>query len=306
MTRRRVALDTLVFDVELWPRILRDDARIEQLADVLRAGKELPPIKVQQGTGLVLGGWHTAAACRQVGETSYFVEEVDVPPNERLLYAYSEDVTSALAYSDADVKSVAERLYRQRSSDGNLPNVSAIATDLGRSQRTVAQWLAPLVQAREGEVAIKRGAQIIAVQAFRKTGLSLNRTAAVMGLSHTQVVRDSMHANADYLTDSRIVSDAHSLIHLALGNGATTAEMEAARDWLIGQTNPSYLEEREERRVWLAFASTMRDVREQLETTTIPKRPVKWDGFPSLCADLQQMIGSLETVLHTLNERITL
>ena len=46
MAKRRLPLDLLVFDAEQWPRVMRDDARVEQLADAMRAGQELPPIKV--------------------------------------------------------------------------------------------------------------------------------------------------------------------------------------------------------------------------------------------------------------------
>ena len=136
-------LDELTFDPVCWPRLIRDDVHVcSKLADVLRAGQSLPPIKVQRGSNLVLGGWHTVAACRIVGETTYFVELVDLPTEDRLLFAYREDVAAALPYSDADVKSVARRLYEQRSCvNGELPNVTTLADDLGRTQQTVARWV---------------------------------------------------------------------------------------------------------------------------------------------------------------------
>jgi hypothetical protein len=263
-------LDGLVFDDAIWPRVSLDQVRVDHLADLLRANQQLPPIKIQKGTSVVLGGRHTAAACRLVGETSYLVEFVDVAPEERLLYAYREDVAAALPYSDADVQSVARRLYEQRCTNGDSPNVAALATDLGRSQRTVAHWVDDLVKARSADVELKRAARVVAVQAFRHTGLSTRRVAALVGVDQKQVRTDSNVAIGPHLADSRVVSEAHSLIQLAIGSGATVAETEAARDWLIGQTDPGYLEQREQRRLIRQALSDLQDFSERLDRWTLP------------------------------------
>src|SRR5688572_12379092 len=139
---REMPIDRLQFDEHLWPRVRRDDDRVAHLADVLTAGGRLPAVKVQRGSGLVLGGWHTVAAYERLQRSAVPVELVDVPASEQLLYAYREDVASALPYSDSDVRSVARRLYAQRSAViGDLPNVTDLARDLGRSMRTVAHWV---------------------------------------------------------------------------------------------------------------------------------------------------------------------
>lgn len=224
-------IDRLQFDEQLWPRVQRDAARVAHLADVLISGGRLPAVKVQRGSGLVLGGWHTVAAYQCLERSVVPVELVDIPASEQLLYAYREDVTSALPYSDADVRSVARRLYGQRSaSNGELPNVTTLARDLGRSQRTVARWVDDLVAKKQAAVDLKRQARELAVQAFRATGLATRRIAALLGVSQAQVNSDSQVANAVHLSDSAIVAEAQSAIHLALGQGATVAEMEAARD----------------------------------------------------------------------------
>jgi hypothetical protein len=44
-----------------------------------------------------------------------------------------------------------------------------------------------------------------------------------------QVRRDAQVSIVAHLTDSAIVTEAHSLIHLALGRGATTAQMPVPR-----------------------------------------------------------------------------
>ena len=302
---KRLPLDGLVFDDAVWPRVHLDEARVQHLADCLRAGQQLPPIKVQKGTSVVLGGRHTVSACRVVGEPTYFVEIVDVPPDERLLYAYQEDFAAALPYSDADVRSVAERLYQQRCVDGELPNVVAIAKDLGRSRQTLDDWLRELVKAREIEIAIMRAARAVAVQAFLAVGLSVRRIA-VFALSKSQVSRDAEISIAGHLKDSKIVAEAHSLIHLAIGHGATVAEVEAARDWLIGQTDPEHLQKREVRRAWMGVASETRDVAERVAKVTVPERPEDW--AKAECEEAQQTIahtlGTIQQFVDELKARV--
>lgn len=298
----RLALDTLTFDPQCWPRLMRDDARVQQLADILRAGQQLPPIKVQKGTTLVLGGWHTAAACRLVGEANYFVEFVDVPADERLLFAYREDVAAALSYSDADVKSVARRLYEQRSCvNGELPNVAELARDLGRLQQTVARWVDDLVVKKQAAIELKRNARIVAVQALSSTGLSRRRIASLLGISHTQVATDTQMSIALHLTDSRIVTEAHSLIHMSLGQGATQTEMEAARDWLFAQTDPDYLQQRERQERLTRLRAELQDVNERWQSFAMPD---SWRGCDATRRDLLQEITSLEGHLEQLKARL--
>jgi len=301
---RTLPLPTLTFDSDLWPRERRDEARVNHLADLLRAGQTLPPIKIQKGTTIVLGGWHTAAACSLIGETTCSVEIVDVPPDERLLYAYREDASAALPYSDADVRSVARRLYAQRCTNGQLPEVVKLATDLGRSRQTVTRWVQDLVTEREASIALKRAAREVTIHAFRATGLSLRRIAALIGASDTQVRRDAHVSITTHLLDSRIVTDAHSLIHLALGQGATTAEMEAARDWLLSQTNPAHLEQRERRRAWSAVASEVREWTEQIQRIALPTRPDDWAGCETERDEIRQALGPLETYVQQLKVRV--
>jgi hypothetical protein len=303
-SRRRIEIDSLTFDPALWPRVTRDEARIEQLADVLRAGVELPPIKVQKGTTTVLGGWHTAAACRLVGEPSYFVEVVDVPPDERLLYAYREDVTAALPYSDKDTASVAQRLFRQRCTNGDMPNVVQLARDLGRARQTVDRWVADLVEQREKAIALKRAARVVAVQAFQASGLSTRRIEKLIGLSHGQVVSDAQVSIADHLKNSEVVAEAQSVIQLAISGGATVDEVEAARDWIIAQTDPGHLERRERRRVWMSAASEIRDVSSRLQAMTVPGRPEDWTECESARADIRNAIQPIEIRIAELKARV--
>jgi len=242
--KRRQPLDGLIFEDALWPRLAVNAGRVEYLADVLRAGQELPPIKVQKGTGLVLGGRHTVLACRLVGEPTYYVEIVDVPEPERLLYAYREDLAAALPYSDADVQSVAERLYRQRmNGNGHAPNVAQLARDLGRSQQTVDDWLRDLIEHERQRADRERHARALVVaMLINGSQISQRRIADLLGVGEATVRRDTESGNAAHsIADDRIVSLARSILAETAGRGSTDAERQAAADWLLLQINPDAL-----------------------------------------------------------------
>ena len=302
-TRRRISLERLVFDPAHWPRVTRDDARVAHLADLLRAGQALPPIKIQKGTAIVLGGWHTAAACRVVGTAEYDVEVVDIPDGERLLFAYHEDRAAALPYSDADTRSVARRLYAQRCTNGNAPNVVELARDLGRSRQAVDRYVADLVEKQEKAAALKRAAREVAVQAYRAASVSTRDVARFVGVTQMQVRRDAHVGITSHLADGAIVAEAQSLISLALGLGATPAQMAAARDWLIGQTQPEYLAQRERRRAWLAIASEVREWGEHAGALTIPDTG-DWAAYESARTDLRRALEQLAPFLAELKGRL--
>lgn len=230
----------LVFDEQFWPRIRRDDDRVAQLATLLSDGIELPRVKIQKQTALVLGGWHTVAAYQNLRRDTVPVEVVDVPDDQRLLYAYREDATAALPYTAADVRSVARRLYQQRS-NGKGANVVELARDLGRARKTVEDWLQDLIDAEHERDEINRQARALATHAFQAGGLSQRRIAELLGVDKKTVGNDGGIAITPHLADERIVDGARSLIALTAGRGSTDAERRAAQDWLLEQTNPSAL-----------------------------------------------------------------
>lgn len=58
------------------------------------------------------------------------------------------------------------------------------------------------------------------MHAFRAIGLNPRQVARLVGVGETQVRTDSELAITAHLSDSRIVTAAQSLIHLAIGQGA--------------------------------------------------------------------------------------
>jgi len=232
-------IQRLVFDDGIYPRVRRDPERVDQLADLLRAERSLPPVVVERETSLVLGGWHTVGAYEAIGATRVPVQFVDVSPSLRLIYAYNQDVTAAMPYRDVDVRKVARLEYERRR--GNGDSVERLARDLGRPRSTVQRWLSDLIERDEQTLAQERAARIVAVHAFKAAKVSTWQVAKYVGVDQKQVRTDAQVGITPHLQDSRIVSAAHSLIHLALGLGASREQIEAARDWLLSQTQPELL-----------------------------------------------------------------
>jgi len=237
-----VAIDALVFDATLWPRVERNAARVAHFVELLKSGVELPAIKVQQGTTIVLGGWHTAQACRVVGQREVIVEVVDVPEADRLLFAYREDMAAALPYSPADAKSVAERLYRQRS-NGTQASVAQIARDLGRAQQTVQKWLDPLIEKdRQRQDRERQARALVVVMLTDGAQVSQRRVAGLLGVDEKTVRSDTRSGIAPHaIIDDQIVSLARSILAETAGRGSTDAERQAAADWLLERLNPDAL-----------------------------------------------------------------
>jgi hypothetical protein len=235
-------MDRFVFDKRVWPRIDRDAARVAYLADVLTTGATLPPVKVQRGSGLVLGGWHTIEAYARLHRQTVPVEVVDVSDHELLLYAYREDVDAALPYSTADVRSVARRLYQQRS-NGRPVNVEALARDLGRARKTVAEWVADLVaDDAERESALRTGRAVAARAFIEGAKCSQRRAAELLGVDHRTLGRNGGSATVpQFPTDDHTVEAARGLIAESAGRESTPDERRMALDWILEQTNPEAL-----------------------------------------------------------------
>jgi len=303
-----VKISTLVFDPTIWPRLERDTARVNYFVDVIYAEGDdpLPKVKVERKTRRVLGGWHTVAALQTLKVDEVDVEWVDLKDNSdlgALLYAYREDSETALPYRDTDVKSVARRVYGLlRGTNGDLPNVSNIARQLGRSQRTVSEWLKDLVEKDKADLELKRDARVLAVHVFRAIGLTFDRIGVLVGVSKKQAFTDSELAITKHIADSRIVSAAQSQIHLALGNGAEAQEVDAARDWLISQTDPDFLERRQRQRVWTEIATVVKDWRD--EAQRLPQAPEEWVECETARTDILEALEPIETLLAGLRGRL--
>jgi len=297
-----IALDTLTFDPALWPRLKRDPARVAHLVDVLEAGGTLPAIKVQEGTTLVLGGWHTAEACRRIGYVEYLVEFVDVPAADRLLYAYREDMTAALPYSPEDTQSVAERLYQQRS-NGSTANVTQIARDLGRPEATIRVWLSRQIERdRQRHERERLARALVVAMLIEGPQLSQRRIAELLGVSLGTVSSDRNIAGAEHvITDDQVVSIARSLLAETAGRGSTEAERHAAADWLLAKLNPVALATARRHRAITDVSSWVGAVRRQLGALNISDLSGCGDD-PAVQHDREVVLADLAAIQEAVTE----
>jgi hypothetical protein len=234
----RRPLKSLVLDKTLWPRIDLDEDRVNHFVHLLEAGVALPPIKAQRNSLVVLGGWHTYHACLRAGRDEYLVDLVDVSDEERLLFAYNDDVAAAMAYCDADVESVACRLYAQRAANlanGELVNVAALARDLQRPQRTVARWVEDLVDEAEAARDRARVARELAVHALLATGRSKRKVATLFEISEMEVRRISQVAILSHLNSDPTIQEARQILRALSRDGIAEPDVEQALDWITEQ-----------------------------------------------------------------------
>jgi hypothetical protein len=254
----------LIEDERFWPRVQRSEDRVTYLADVLSAGGILPAVKIQRGTAVVLGGWHTIAAYRRLHRDTVPVETVDIPPADQLLFAYHEDAAAALPYSAADVKSVARRLYRQRS-NGQGANVVDIARDLGRARQTVEEWLADLVAADNERERLHRFGRAVAAHALSAARISQRRVGKLLGVSQKTVSNDAGLGITTHFADQSVVDMARGFIAETATRGSTPEERRRASDWLLEQVDPSALHYARQVRALNAALDWTRSAREQLD-----------------------------------------
>jgi predicted transcriptional regulator len=305
-----VDVATLQFDERVWPRLARNTDRVGQLADRLEAGEKLPALKVDRKTRCVLSGWHTAAAYERRGQNQVPVEWVrlDEDPAAALRFAYHVDEKAALPPTDADVQSVATRLY-QLAVNGDEeaePNVSAIAKELGRARQTVDRWLEDLVRARQEKIRIFRAARAVAIHSYLKTGISQRQVAEAFGISKTEVVRIAQASITDHLGEPPIIDRAISLISTA--HDRTPLEAQAAREWLTAQTDPTQLRTQQAVRVLAGIDGTLSTQRAALQMIDIAMIPSLEGLELSLIQPRrQQILDAIDTIVplcHEIRRRV--
>lgn len=90
----------LVEDFDLYPRVDVDSYHVNQLAEAIRAGADLPPIIADEKTKRIIDGFHRRRAFMRVGKDSETVDEDPLVPVEYRSYRTESDMfVDAMKYN---------------------------------------------------------------------------------------------------------------------------------------------------------------------------------------------------------------
>ena len=147
-------------------------------------------------------------------------------------------------------------------------------------------------------------ARLLAVHAFHGCCLSDGGIADVLGLSPQQVNDALETSRGEYLTNSEAVTEAQSVIQLAISQGASVVDVELARDWLIKETDPQYLEHRNTRRLLSKIVQSVSNWTEDAQCLPVPPRPDDWTPYASERTEILAAIPVIETYLAALKASV--
>lgn len=146
-TTSNVTLAQLCRAPEFQVRKRLDQNTVNRYASAIKAGQQLPPLKVAlvDGVPCLVDGYHRAAALEALG---YLVAEATITTatkDEARWMAASANLTHGLPLKSSEVRA-AFRVYIQtkqhRKGRGRLKSYREIAQELGRSHNTIRNWMA--------------------------------------------------------------------------------------------------------------------------------------------------------------------
>lgn len=227
----RMKLIDITLDRQLFPREELDQEAVARYRDAYELGEQLPPLIVQQGTGILLDGWHRHNALTEIGADDVEIEAHVVPDDvPLLLYAAGLSSRHGVVLSNKAKREVAKRVYSVAATP-----VEAIAAQLAVHRTTVDRWLEPLVEEQKNrekyDLEVRRAASWLLTQA----GWTQQATADWFGVEQSTVMRDlqMQSAHTRLLTDSAFLQAALSRVPedmvdtcRAVVDAATAAERE--------------------------------------------------------------------------------
>jgi transposase-like protein len=139
---KKVKLKSLIFSEFYYPRVQRwtyrchSQTTVECYKRAILAGEKLPPIVVQEGTNIIIDGYHRYLAYKELGYREIEVEEREIKNSEELLLeAAALNSTYRLPLTDWDKKRVAERLFQEGYTD-----INRISEKLSVTPESVREW----------------------------------------------------------------------------------------------------------------------------------------------------------------------
>lgn len=139
----KVAIDSIVFDKDLYPRQKRDDEVVNSYRDAI---DELPPIVLSKNFVLI-DGFHRLIAFKLEGKKEIPAEILDITDrNEILLEAIRRNVKHGKQLSRKEKRVWGERLFR------NGFEKKRIAKELSVSERAVNRWVKHIEDEQREEI----------------------------------------------------------------------------------------------------------------------------------------------------------
>lgn len=149
-TRTAVAVDSIEYVKELYPRLKPDDAAIERYRDAI---DQLPPVVVARGRILV-DGFHRWQAHKREGLDTVVIEDLgDLSDSEIFNESIRRNAQHGQQLSRSDKRSLAGKLWQTFAHLPNGERVTEIATLLAVSEYVVREWTQ---DARQGEKAAQQ------------------------------------------------------------------------------------------------------------------------------------------------------
>ena len=137
MTEQR-KLDEVVFREDLYPRLAKDPAKVQQYAEDLDV---LPPIEVNQHNELI-DGWHRWTAHKKVNAETIAVVVTQTTSDAHLLeLAIERNAAHGLQLSREEKQAMARRIYHVTPESERTEKKRQLARILSVSASSVQSWL---------------------------------------------------------------------------------------------------------------------------------------------------------------------
>jgi transcriptional regulator with XRE-family HTH domain len=175
-----VLIDTVVFDLSIYPRAEWSATTVDRYEEALRAGEVLPPIILEEGTNRLLDGLHRFKAHQKLGLADIDVTYETVPDGvSPKLYAASLSTRHGDRMSNNDCKVVA----REELSANPDANLTTVARMLGVHPSTVGRWCSDI---GEHQKEVRQVKAILLTAA----GWSQRKAAELLGVTQGTVNSD--------------------------------------------------------------------------------------------------------------------
>jgi predicted transcriptional regulator len=176
----RLDVDSVVFDMSIYPRLQWSARTVERYSEALNAGETLPPIIVEVGTLRLLDGLHRLKAHQANELTEIEVEQHSVPEGvPATLYAASLSARHGDRMTGEDLKAVARQVVKASPEF----SFSSVARMLGVSNQTVGRWCADISE-RERQLRQVRALLLV------RSGMSQRQAAEHLGVTQGTVNSD--------------------------------------------------------------------------------------------------------------------